>query len=149
MTTHCAECGVSLLDEKTCQSIFDECLMLEYLHPEAFGRVHMLLVACFMIQHERYSDEALIWIEEQLRAHLEQGVSVQHIRRRTSQEAKSGTRTWKITRPEGAAALPKVAWSVTIADIVPALQDAEHYCQEVERWARATLREMPQLTSGR
>lgn len=141
----CPECGALCPAERTCQSIFDECMVLEYAHPTAFGKVHMLSVACFMIQHGRYSDEALTWIEQQLREHLEHGVPVQHIRQKAARQTQQRGRTWKVTRPKGAAALPHVAWSMTIVDIVPALQDPDRYCQEVERWARNTLQEMHQL----
>ncbi len=59
MPTICPVCGAVLPEGSTCQSIFDEFLNLEYTDP-AYGQVHYLTVTCFMIQHERYSDEALI-----------------------------------------------------------------------------------------
>jgi hypothetical protein len=139
MSERCASCGAVLPPGRTCQSIFDECLVLE-LDP-AYGKVHLLTVACFMIQHDRYSDEALIWIEPQLRDNLN-GVPVQHIRQRIAKETQQANRTWKVVREAGARSLPKVAWSVTIADVVPFLQDASGYCEQVQQWARATLQEM-------
>lgn len=57
----CPECGATWLEDSTCQSVFDEFLVLEYSDP-AYGEVHFLTVVCFMIQHGRYSDEALVWI---------------------------------------------------------------------------------------
>ena len=147
MVERCAECGAVSPAGSTCQSIFDECLALEYTDP-AYGKVHILTVACFMIQHGRYSDEALTWIEAQLQDHLEHGVAVQHIRQKAAQQTRQTNRTWKVLRPVGAAPLPSVAWSVTLADVAPYLQDAEKYCQQIERWALATLQEMKQLHSG-
>lgn len=147
MVERCAECGAMLPAGSTCQSIFDECLALEYTNL-AFGKVHMLTVACFMIQHGRYSDEALRWIETQLQDHLEHGVAARHIRQKAAQQTHQANRAWKVLRPAGAAPLPRVAWTITIADSVPHLRDAEQYCQQIERWARATLQEMNQLQSS-
>ena len=58
MRSTCTECGAAL-DETTCQSIFDSFLVLEFSEA-AYGAVHMLTVACFMIQYRRYSDEGLV-----------------------------------------------------------------------------------------
>ena len=108
----------------------------------------MLTVACFLIQHERYSDEALRWIERQLRANLEEGISADQIRRQANQQVQQAQRTWKVTRSPGAPALPKAAWSITIADVDAGcldengLPDAERYCQLIRQWARATHSEM-------
>jgi hypothetical protein len=73
MPNTCSECGAVLQDESSCQEIFDSFLALEFEDP-AYGEVHFLTVACFMIQHQRYSDEALAWIAQSLRAYLEEGV---------------------------------------------------------------------------
>jgi hypothetical protein len=55
------------------------------------------------------------------------------------------TRPHKVTRQAGAPPLPKVNWSLTIADVVRSMQDPEQYCQQVKQWARATLQQMPFL----
>ncbi|MBV9259473.1 MAG: hypothetical protein JO215_15760 [Ktedonobacteraceae bacterium] len=141
MTERCPECGALLTEGNTCQSIFDEVLSLEYTNPE-YGKVHFLTVTCFMIQHGRYSDEALAWAKSALRAYLDEGVTAQQIRQRTAKETNRATRTWKITRQAGAPPLPKVAWSTTIADVAQSLQDAGKYCEQIEKWAHITLQEM-------
>lgn len=144
MTNTCPECGASLPDGTTCQTIFDEFLVLEFTDP-AYGAVHMLTVACFMIQHGRYSDEALAWIAAQLRASLEQGVPADQIRREAARRVDQTTRTWKVTRRADASALPKIPWSLTIADVATDYRDAASYCALIRAWATRTLAEMPPL----
>ena len=63
MAGACAECGAIIDQEESCQEIFDRFLVLEFSDPE-YGAVHFLTVACFMIQHRRYSDAALGWIAQ-------------------------------------------------------------------------------------
>jgi hypothetical protein len=131
-----------MLDEgESCQAIFDSFLVLEYTVP-AFGEVHMLTVACFMIQHKRYSDEAMVWIEQQLRAYLEDDRQVEEIRRQAGREVDQAKRDWKVTRQPGARPLPEVSWSMTIQDVAGGYQDAENYRRLVKQWAKVTLDEM-------
>lgn len=106
----------------------------------------MLTVACFMIQHGRYSDEALVWIEQKLRSYLQEGLPVEQIRHQAAREASQNTHTWKVTRQPGAPPMPKIPWSVTIADVASSYQDANSYCELVTQWARSTLHEMKPLT---
>ncbi len=54
----------------------------------------------------------------------------------------STTRTWKVTRQPDAPPPPIVAWSMTIADVVQNMPDAERYRAHVRQWARTTLREL-------
>jgi hypothetical protein len=104
-------------------------------------KVHMMMVACFMIQHGRYSDEALIWIKAQLQEHVD-GVSFQEIRQRAGKAVQQANRSWKVVREAGAEPSPKVDWSVTTIDIVPFLDDPDAYCTQIEHWACVTLQEM-------
>jgi len=144
----CPQCGAVLDEGNCCQSIFDEFLILEF-GDAGFGAVHMLTVACFMIQHERYSDEALIWIEKKLHEHLEEGRPVELIRQQAANEANQARRTWKVTRQPGARQLPRIKWSMTIADVASTYQNAEDYRELVQHWAQCTLREMqPLLPQG-
>jgi hypothetical protein len=147
MPTICPECGAILPDGDTCQGIFESFLALEFTDP-AYGQVHMLTVACFMIQHGRYSDEALAWIERQLRGYLEEGLSIEEQRRRAAQGVGQGTRTWKITRQADATPLPKIAWEMTLAEVAAGYQDAASYRRLVEDWARKTLRQMNGMRRG-
>ncbi len=137
----CLECGAILSEETSCQEIFDQFLVLEFSDP-AYGAVHFLTVACFMIQHGRYSDEGLAWIAEKLRDYLEKGVSAEQIRRQAAWDAGPSRRSWKVMRPASAPPLPKIAWSMTIADVARQYRDAESYCKLIRQWAKATVGEM-------
>ncbi len=51
MTNKCPECGAELPPGERCEERFNLCLALEYENPAAYGRVHHLTVACYMLQH--------------------------------------------------------------------------------------------------
>lgn len=140
MPSTCPECGAAL-DETICQSILDSFFVLEFSDP-AYGAVHMLTVACFMIQHRRYSDEGLVWIERKLRDVLVSGVPVDEIRRQAGKETEQGKRAWKVNRQPGERLLPKIHWSMTIVDVASNYRDAATYCELVKEWANKTAREM-------
>ncbi len=140
----CPECGAVFGEETSCQEIFDAFLVLEFSDP-AYGAVHFLTVTCFMIQHGRYSDEALVWMAQKLRENLEGGVPVEQIRREAGEEADQAKRKWKVTRQPGALPQAKIAWSMTIADVAANYQSAEQYRELIQQWARVTLREMKPL----
>ncbi|HCF87147.1 MAG TPA: hypothetical protein DEV72_18330 [Ktedonobacter sp.] len=144
MAERCAECGAVLSEGSTCQTIFEEFLSLEYTDP-AYGQVHFFTVACFMIQHGRYSDEALTGMLPLLRASLDEQLPAQQLRERAARGMNEATRTWKVTRQAGASPLPKIAWTLTIADVAQSMQDPEKYCEHVKQWARVTLQQMPAL----
>jgi hypothetical protein len=144
MSEHCAECGAVLSEGSTCQTIFEECLSLEYTNP-AYGQVHFYTVACFMIQHGRYSDEALTGMQSLLRASLDEQLPAQQLRQRAAKAISDATRPWKVTRQVDVPPLPKVAWSLTIADVAQSMQNPEQYCEHVKQWASATVQQMPSL----
>jgi uncharacterized protein DUF5946 len=145
MSDRCAECGAVLSEGSTCQSIFEDFLSLEYTNP-AYGQVHFLTVACFMIQHGRYSDAALTWMQSMLRAALDEQLTAQQLRQLAAQGMDDATRTWKVNRQADELPLPHVAWSTTIADVARSMQDPETYCEQVKQWAQATLPQMTALT---
>jgi Family of unknown function (DUF5946) len=144
MSEQCAECGAVLPEGSTCQSIFDELQLLEFTDP-AYYRVHFLSVACFMIQHGRYSDEGLAWIQEKMQFSLDRQLTNQQLRQLIGNETSSATRTWKVVRPPDAAAFPKIAWRLSIVDLVKSAQDPEQYCQQVKQWARTILQQLKAL----
>jgi hypothetical protein len=141
MKTACSDCGASLTEPDTCQSIFDSFLVLEFSDP-AYGAVHFLTVACYMIQHGRYSDAALAWIEKMLRAYLDEGLTSDQLRRQAAQDASQQARAWKVMRQPGERPLPKIAWAMTIADVAARNHAAASYCEAVRKWVRTTLAQM-------
>jgi hypothetical protein len=146
MAPVCPECGGVLSDETSCQEIFDSFLALEFSDP-AYGQVHMLTVACFMIQHGRYSDIALTWIEQQLRDYLDGKQTVEQMRHQTGRETSRDTRTWNILRSPAEGKLPAIAWSLHIGDVARHNQGAASYCAWIRKWARAILAEIGPLLS--
>lgn len=141
MSETCAECGARLEAGETCEGMFHALLALEFSDP-GFGEVHFLTVACYMIQHGRYSDEGLAWIRGMLRRSLEEGLPAEEIRRLAGLDATNEQRRWKVTRAPDAPPLPRVRWRVTIADVARGYQDAESYRGLVRGWARETLAQM-------
>lgn len=143
----CQDCGARWGDAGNCEEIFGSFLVHDYTDP-GYGEVHALTVAAYMVQHRRYSDEGLRWIAKQLNAVLYDGVSSAELReiaradaRRPEKPGESG-RTWKVTRPANAPALPLIAWSMTIVDVAALAHDAASYRAAVRGWAAVTLREM-------
>jgi hypothetical protein len=143
----CPECGAVYQEETSCQEIYENFLVLEFTDP-GYGAVHFLTVACFMVQHGRYSDAGMAWIEQKLRAHLEEGVPVEQIRWQASAEADQSKRGWKVTRSADDAPLPKIAWSMTIADVAGNYRDAGEYQEKIRQWARVTRKEMRPYLPG-
>lgn len=115
MINKCSLYGAATDANITCQRIFDEFLALEFSNP-AYGKVHMLTVSCFMIQHQRYSDPALVWMQQTLRDVLENGVDPSDIRLQVTSDVALGKRQWKIERQPREPALPHINWTITIAD---------------------------------
>ncbi len=142
MVELCPECGAGWSGDENCQAVFDQFLALEF-SDLGYGQVHFLTVACYMIQHGQYSDEALVWIKEQLRAYLEDNLPIEEIRRSSTEKVSSQHRDWKVTRSEEAPPAEKVNWSMTIMDVARNYQDAPSYRGLIRQWAEATLAEMP------
>ena len=141
----CPECGGAWPNGRTCQSLFDEFIGWEFKDP-AYGQVHFLTVAAFMTQHGRYTDEAQLWIRDQLHRHLEANEPVSRIRQLAQQATSQANRTWKVVRPADAPPPKRIAWTRTIADVAQAHDaseyDAAAYCAAVSDWARATLQQL-------
>lgn len=137
----CPECGASLRDGRTCQEIFDSFLVLEFEDP-AYGAVHFFTVACFYIQHNRYSDEGLRWINATLRESLADSSNLDNLYRRAQTSAQNTSRRWKVNRVPGAPKLPQIDWQMTIGDVASQYQDAASYCALIRQWAETVLRQM-------
>ncbi len=133
MTT-CAECGAVWLDERTCQAVYDECLVLEFTDP-GYGAVHFLTVATFMLQHGRYSDEALAWVVPAMRAYLAGETNAERLRRDSRVELGQGQRQWSVVRKPGAPPQRAVAWDHTLVEVGAQAHDAASYCAAITAWA--------------
>lgn len=142
----CPDCGARFDGNKTCQSIFDAFLALEFSDP-AYGEVHFLTVACFMIQHNRYSDAALAWIRGMLQAYLEGNLPPSEIRRLATGEMNNAVRSWKVLRSPDDRLLPKIAWRVMIADAAEQAGDATSYRRAMRLWGESTLKQMDVLVN--
>ncbi len=95
-----------------------------------------------MIQHRRYSDEGLRWIETKLRDYLDNGISADMIRIQAAKEISREHRHWKVRRNPDDRKLPNISWSKTITKIQFSQGDAASYCREITDWSRLTLNEM-------
>lgn len=141
-TRQCALCGALWPDERTCQDLHDAFLSFENLNGVSH-RIHFLMVTCFLIQHERYSDEALKWAQTMLQIHLDEQITDQQLLYQLTKGMKSNERrTWKYTRSEDAPPLPKIIWRVTVADVAQNMGDVESYSKQVRQWAHCTLEQM-------
>jgi uncharacterized protein DUF5946 len=101
------------------------------------------MVMCYMLQHNRYSDEAARWVIAGLEGFLERGATPAEVREQNRKVVDSGVRKWKVT---GDTALTRdIPWPVTIMDVNST--DPDEYCVTVTMWARSTLDTI--RTSGR
>lgn len=101
------------------------------------------MVTCFLIQHERYSDEALKWAQTMLQIHLDEQITDEQLLYQLTKGMKSNERrTWRYTRSADALPLPKITWHVTVADVAQNMGDVESYGEQVRRWARCSLEQM-------
>ena len=147
MPEQCALCGAALPDKSSCQTIHEELLNFEALNVIPHS-IHFLHVTCFLIQHERYSNEGLLWAQSMLHANLDEDLTEQqHLQslRTAGKKSASGPRTWKFQRAADAPALPKIAWSITIVDVFHQMHSTQLYSEHVKHWARTTLQEMTSL----
>lgn len=141
MADTCPLCGAKLNDSISCELIFNQFLSLEFANT-AFGKVHFLTVACYMIQHQLYSDEGLIWIEEQLRAYFEEGITTDQIRNQNRLNLSQSQRKWKVVRDSLTPQTKIQNWSMTIVDVANQYDGPVSYCELISKWAKFTLEEM-------
>ena len=132
--TICGECGAVWADDRTCQAVYDENLMLEFTDPE-YGSVHFLTVSTFMLQHGRYSEEALGWVVPTMRAYLAGEMTTERIRRDSRAALGQGQRTWRVMRKPGAPPQREVQWDVTLADVAAQAHDVASYRAAITAWA--------------
>jgi len=134
---NCPECGAA---EAACEARFHECLALEF-SDAAYGAVHHLTVAAYMLQHSsKLTREG--WLNERnvLKAFLVENMPPASIRRQNKDLVDSGKRAFKIKSIDGKPVIDKNTWTKTILDIKMA--SAEDYCEDVTAWARSVLEDV-------
>jgi hypothetical protein len=129
----CAQCGANYASVETCQQRFEACLALEYENPTAYGAVHLLSVACYMLQHNLYSREGWLETRELVRLTISQEATTADIRKMNRDRLDSGVRKWSVTKGAKLAQFATIRWSRTIADIQ--LENPEGYVSDVKQWA--------------
>ena len=130
----CPECGAA---DSACEARFHECLALEF-SDTAYGAVHHLTVAAYMLQHSsRLTREG--WLHERnlLREFLVENKPPAFSRRQNRDLVNSGKRAFKIKSTDGKPIIRKTVWTKTILDI--RMEDAKDYCEDVTAWAKSVL----------
>jgi Family of unknown function (DUF5946) len=125
---NCPECGAS---DNACETRFNECLVKEFEDP-AYGTVHHLTVAAYMIQHSsKLTREGWLYERNLLKEFF--------IRSQNKDLVDSGKRMFKIKSKNGKPVISKTTWTKTILDV--RMDNAEEYCEDVTAWARSVLEE--------
>ncbi len=140
---NCPECGAR---DSLCKERFDEFLALEF-SDMAYGAVHNLTVATFMLQHSsRMSKEGWLYERELLREFIVEKKSPSLIRQQVKDSVDSGRRTFKFKSKDGKPVINKTTWAKTILDVHA--ENADIYCQDINAWAKSVLDEAETITVG-
>ncbi len=131
---NCPECSAP---DNACEIRFNECLALEF-SDAAYGAVHHLTVAAYVLQHSsKLTREGWLHERKLLREFLVENKPPAYIRKQNKDLVDSGKRTFKIKSRDGKPVISKTTWTRTILDI--RLDNAEAYCEDVMAWARSVL----------
>ena len=137
---YCPECGAP---DAACEARFDECLALEF-SDAAYGAVHHLTVAAYMLQHSsKLTREGWLYERNLLREFLIENKSPAFIRQQNKDLVDSGKRTFKIRSTDGAPVIYKTTWTKTILDI--RMDNAGDYCEDVRAWAKSVLEDVVEV----
>jgi hypothetical protein len=133
-TTDCPECGAP---DAACEARFNECLALEF-SDAAYGAVHHLTVAAYMVQHSgKLTREGWLYERNLLKEFLVENKPPDFIRKQNRDLVDSGKRAFKIKSMDGKPIIDKITWKETILDI--RTNNAEDYCEDVRAWAKSVL----------
>jgi len=137
MPDQCPECGAPGDREETCRERFERFLALEFSDP-AYGAVHHLTVAAYMLQHPaRLSARGWYATRTTLTRFLVEGLSPEELRRLGGRAVDSLRRTWSFVKGPRVALPAGCAWQSTILGVDDSTAAA--YCQTVRAWANRTL----------
>jgi hypothetical protein len=135
--TICPECGAP---DAVCEARFNECLALEF-SDAAYGVVHHLTVAAYMLQHSsKLTREGWIYERNLLKEFLVENKPPAFIRKQNKDLVDSGKRTFKIKSTDGVPVINKTTWKKTILDI--RMANAEDYCEDATAWAKSVLEDV-------
>jgi DNA-binding transcriptional MerR regulator len=137
MPDPCPQCGGIYPSGETCQQRFEACLALDYENPEIYAAVHLLTVACYMLQHNLYSRQGWLETRQMIAQAIHLGFTSAEIRVAYQRRLDSGQRSWSVTRGEKLAEFDAIQWSYTIADL--RLDSPEQYVADVKHWAECVL----------
>ena len=134
--TICPECGAP---DSACEPRFNECLALEF-SDAAYGAVHHLTVAAYMLQHSsKLTREGWIYERNLLKEFLVESKPPAFICQGNKDLVDSGKRTFKIKSTNGKPVINETVWTRTILDI------RMDYCEDVNAWARSVLEDAQKL----
>ena len=134
---NCPECGAP---DSACEACFNECLVKEF-EDAAYGVVHHLTVAAYMLQHSsKLTREG--WLHERnlLREFLVEDKLPAFVRQQNKDLVDNGKRTFKIKSRDGKPVIKRTVWTKTILDIH--MDNAEEYCEDVTAWANSVLEDV-------
>ncbi len=131
----CFECGAP---DKACEARFHEFLVKEFDN-SAFGTVHHLTVASYMLQHSSNLTRAgWLHMRQLLREFLVEEKSPTTIRKQNKDLLVSGKRNYRIKSRDGSPVIQReITWTKTILDV--RLDNAKVYCEDVTAWAKSVL----------
>lgn len=147
MSLKCPLCGGEFVSVEQCREWFDLCMALEYENPAAYGAVHHLSVACYMLQHNAYSAEVWLEARNMVARFIRDGMTPVQVRRQNRSRFDSEHRNWSVTRGAKLPEFGAIVWSRTIADV--RLDDPQTYCKDVILWAEKVLSDTEDLIQGR
>lgn len=112
----------------------------------AYYAVHHLSVPAYYLQHNMYSREGWLAMHKLLGEFVYDGLTPQGARQKYTHEVDSGRRTFSIVRGERLPGVEQIVWGFTIAGV--RLDTAEHYCEDVRRWARQVCEDAAALVAA-
>jgi hypothetical protein len=136
MSLKCPLCGGEFASVEQCRERFDLCMALEYENPAAYGAVHHLSVACYMLEHNAYSAEVWQEARNMLAGFIRDGITPEQVRRQSRSRFDSRHRSWSVTTGAKLPEFDSIVWTRTIAGV--RLDDPETYCKDVMLWAESS-----------
>lgn len=144
----CPQCGAALPAQLECHALFERCLVKDYEEFDTYGKVHHLIVPCYMLQHNRYSQTAWVSARAGLAQVIHQGATPAELLEQNRRQSHAPNRDWQILKGPRLPGVEDIVWTFTVADV--RLDSPEAYIEDAHRWAESILRDtealMQQLT---